>query len=188
MPVYLPASRTPWPPTVTRSSPASSRISTTPTCCWVRVSANKKSRLTGTCRPPPPPPRAWRVSQRGTKTSARTWNGLMCHPRRPWRRRPHRSARCRRRPHRQNDHGCSPARRKGGAAWRHLDACRGSQHATVELPGREGASEENRRLSSHGLRPAAGPLQRPAFLLNLNAEGKNRTNRNEVPERRELPG
>src|SRR5207244_12210162 len=24
------------------------------------------------------PPRAWRVSQRGTKTSVRTWNGLMC--------------------------------------------------------------------------------------------------------------
>src|SRR5216684_4478847 len=39
MPVYLPASRTPWPPTVTRSSPASSRISTTPTCCWVRCSS-----------------------------------------------------------------------------------------------------------------------------------------------------
>src|SRR5713226_8865268 len=78
MPVYLPASRTLWPPTVTRSSPASSRISTTPTCCWVSVSANKQSRLTGTWRPPPPPARAWRVSQPGTKTSARTWNGLMC--------------------------------------------------------------------------------------------------------------
>ncbi len=47
-------------------------------CCWVSVSANKQSRLTGTWRPPPPPPRAWRVSQRDTKTSARTWNGLMC--------------------------------------------------------------------------------------------------------------
>jgi len=44
----------------------------------VSGSANKQSRLTGTWRPPPPPPRAWRVSQRGTKTSARTWNGLMC--------------------------------------------------------------------------------------------------------------
>jgi non-heme chloroperoxidase len=57
-----------------------SRISTTPTCCWVSVSANKPSKLTGTWRPAPPPPPAWRVSQPGTRTSAGIWPASMCPP------------------------------------------------------------------------------------------------------------
>ena len=45
---------------------------------WASVSANKPSRPAGTLRPAPPPPPAWRVSQPGTKTSARTWPASMC--------------------------------------------------------------------------------------------------------------
>jgi len=45
MPACLPGSRKRWLPTAMRSSPASSRISTTPTCSWGSVAANQAAGL-----------------------------------------------------------------------------------------------------------------------------------------------
>jgi len=45
-----------------------------------------------------------------------------------------------------------------------LDACEEVNTQLLSFLGEKAQVEENRRLSSHGLRPAAGPLQRPAFL------------------------
>ena len=57
-PACSPASRKPWPPTATPSSPTSSRISTTPTCFWVSVSANKSFR------------RSWNVAAGASATAS----------------------------------------------------------------------------------------------------------------------
>src|ERR1039457_1549641 len=72
MAVSSTGSKKPWPQIATRSSPSSSRISTTRISCWASASANRLSRQAGTWQRAPPPRPAWHRSRHGMRTSART--------------------------------------------------------------------------------------------------------------------
>lgn len=61
-----------------RSSPSSSRTSTTRICFWVRASASRPSGRAGTSLPERPQRRASHASRPGSRTSAATWSAWTC--------------------------------------------------------------------------------------------------------------